>query len=170
MPSIIRKFKQGGKASLLKDSSCKALDQIDVAIIEILKKNCRLSLDEIAKKVGIPKSTLHYRIKRLEEEGIIEGYYTKINNEKLGKNFLTVTFIRAKYKSGYHEKVGQELSKIPGVWAVYFVFGENDFIIITRSESTEDYLKKLETIMNMPEIERTNTQVIAKVIKEDPSA
>jgi len=145
----------------------RALDEIDVGILKILQEDCRISLEQIAEKLGAPKSTIHYRIKRLEEEGVIEGYYAKVNLEKLGKNYLTVTFVRAKYGPGYHEKVGQRLSEIPGVWGIYFIFGENDFVILTRSKDREDYMRKLEKIMDMPEIERTNTQIVAKVIKED---
>jgi Lrp/AsnC family leucine-responsive transcriptional regulator len=145
----------------------KMLDEIDAEIIKILQEDCRVSLEYIANKLGVPKSTIYYRIRRLEEEGIIEGYYAKINFEKLGKDFLTITLVRAKYEQGYHEKVGKKICAIPGVWGVYFVFGENDFIVMARSKNRDDYLRKLETIMSMPEIERTNTLIVAKVLKED---
>jgi len=145
----------------------KSLDELDLKILKILQDDCRISLEQIAKMVGVPKSTIYYRIKRLEDERIIEGYYAKINFAKLGKDYLTITFVKAKYAPGYHEKIGEKLSKIPGVWGVYFIFGENDFVVLARSKDREDYLRKLELMMNMPEIERTNTQVVAKIIKED---
>ncbi len=143
------------------------LDEIDSGILRILQEDCRTPLDQIAERLRVPKSTIHYRIKRLEGEGIIEGYYARVSHAKLGRDYVTATFIRAKYGPGYHEKAGQKLSEISGVWGVYFILGENDFILMSRSNSREDYLQKLEKIMNMPEIERTSTQVIAKVIKED---
>lgn len=149
------------------NDALKSIDELDLKILKILQDDCRISLEQIAKMVGVPKSTIYYRIKRLEEEGIIEGYYAKINFAKLGKDYLTITFVKAKYAPGYHEKIGEKLSKISGVWGVYFIFGENDFVVLTRSKDREDYLRKLELMMNMPEIERTNTQVVAKVIKED---
>jgi len=143
------------------------LDEIDSGILRILQEDCRTPLDQIADRLRVPKSTIHYRIKRLEGEGIIEGYYARVSHAKLGRDYVTATFIRAKYGPGYHEKAGQKLSEISGVWGVYFILGENDFILMSRSNSREDYLQKLEKIMNMPEIERTSTQVVAKVIKED---
>jgi DNA-binding Lrp family transcriptional regulator len=130
--------------------------------------DCRTSLEKIAKKLGVPKSTVHYRIRRLEAEKIIEGYYAKVNATKLGKDYVTITLVRAKYGPDYHEKLGNILAQIPGVWAVYFVFGDTDFIVLTKSDNREDFLKKLENMMNMKEIERTNTQVVAKTLKEDP--
>lgn len=146
------------------------LDEMDLEILKILQEDCRTPLEQIACKLKVPKSTVYYRIRRLEEEGIIEGYYAKINFAKIGKDFFTITFVRARYEPGYHGKVGQKLAQIPGVWAVYFLFGENDFVLLSRSNNREDYLQKLEKIMNMPEIERTNTQIVAKVIKEDVKA
>ena len=149
-------------------NSHKSLDELDREILKILQMDCRTSVDKIAKKLGVPKSTVHYRIKRLEAEKIIEGYYAKVNATKLGKDYVTITLVRAKYGPDYHERLGNMLAQIPGVWAVYFVFGDTDFIVLTRSDNREDFMKKLEKMMNMKEIERTNTQVVAKTLKEDP--
>lgn len=149
-------------------NSHKSLDELDREILKILQMDCRTSVEKIAKKLGVPKSTVHYRIKRLEAEKIIEGYYAKVNATKLGKDYVTITLVRAKYGPDYHERLGNMLAQIPGVWAVYFVFGDTDFIVLTRSDNREDFMKKLEKMMNMKEIERTNTQVVAKTLKEDP--
>lgn len=145
-----------------------SLDEIDTLILEILQKDCRTPLGQISNELGVPKSTVHYRIKRLEAEEIIEGYYAKVDATKLGKDYITVSLIRAKYGPGYHEKVGKMLAEIPGVWAVYFMFGEIDFIVLARSDNREDFMEKLEKVISMQEIERSNTEIIAKVIKEDP--
>ncbi|MEM1545596.1 MAG: Lrp/AsnC family transcriptional regulator [Candidatus Methanomethylicia archaeon] len=144
------------------------IDEIDYAILNILQEDCRTPLEEIARKIKIPKSTVHYRIKKLEERKIIEGYYAKIDAAKLGKEYIAVILVRAKYGPGYHEKVGRKIAEIPGVWAVYFVLGEIDFVVMVRANDREDYMRILNTLMNMKEIERTSTQVVVKMIKEDP--
>jgi len=146
----------------------RSLDEIDIGILEILQKDCRTSLEQIANKLGIPKSTVHYRIKKLETEGTIEGYYAKVNAMKVGKDYITISFIRAKYGPSYHEKVGKMLAQIPGVWAVYFVFGETDFIVLARSNDREDFMEKADKIINTHQIERSGTQIVARIIKEDP--
>lgn len=146
----------------------RSLDEIDARILEILQKDCRTPLEQIASKLGVSKSTVHYRIKRLEAAEIIEGYYAKVDATKIGKDFITVSFVRTKYGPKYHEKAGELLAQIPGVWAVYFVFGETDFIVLCKSDSNKDFMEKLEKMMNMQQIERSNTQVVAKVVKEDP--
>jgi DNA-binding Lrp family transcriptional regulator len=64
--------------------------------------------------------------------------------------------------------VGKMLAKIPGTLAVYFVFGEIDFLALIRSNSRDDFMKKLEKMINLPGIERTSTYVVAKTIIEEP--
>lgn len=114
-----------------------SLDDIDIQILNILQTDCRKSLDEISKMINVSKSTVYYRIKRLESLGVIEGYYAKVNPKALGNDYFTITLVKAKYGPGYHEKIGKILSNIPGVWAVYYVFGEYDFVVIARARDRE---------------------------------
>jgi DNA-binding Lrp family transcriptional regulator len=143
-------------------------DELDLAILKQLQIDCRIPLQDIAEKVGAPTSTVHYRVKRLERDGVIDGYYANVNPEKLGLDYLTVIQVRASYGPGYHERIGKKLAKIPGVWAVYFTLGDTDFFVLTRSKNRKDYTKILEVLMATKEIERTSTQVVSKVIKENP--
>lgn len=143
-------------------------DSIDVTILDMLQKDCRVPLHRIARKLGVPKSTVHYRVRRLEHLGALEGYYAKLNAAQLGFDYMTVVLVRAKYGPKYHEKVGRRLARIPGVWAVYYVLGDIDFIVTIRARNRDDYMAKLEAISSMLDIERTSTQIVAKVVKEDP--
>lgn len=144
------------------------LDPLDKAILHELQIDCRTPLQDIAKKVDAPTSTVHYRVKRLERDGVIDGYYARINPEKLDLDYLTVIQVRAVYGPGYHDRIGKKLAKLPGVWAVYFTLGENDFFVLTRCKDKAEYMKILDVLMATKGIERTSTQVVAKVIREDP--
>jgi len=146
------------------------LDNLDFEILKELQIDCRTPLQEIAEKVGAPTSTVHYRVKRLERDGVIDGYYANINPEKLDLDYLTVIQVRAEYGPGYHERIGKKLAKIPGVWAVYFTLGETDFFLLTRSKDKSEYMKILDVLMATKGIVRTSTQVVAKLIKEDPKS
>ncbi|MHA2359149.1 MAG: Lrp/AsnC family transcriptional regulator [Candidatus Thorarchaeota archaeon] len=143
-------------------------DDLDFAILRELQVDCRIPLQEIAEKVKAPTSTVHYRVKRLERDGVIDGYYANINPERLGYDYLTVIKVHAAYGPGYHERIGKKLAAIPGVWAVYFTLGETDFFVLTRSQDKSDYMKILDLLMATKGIERTSTQVVASVIKENP--
>jgi Lrp/AsnC family leucine-responsive transcriptional regulator len=145
----------------------KPMDRIDFSILRLIQDDCRVPLDKLADRLGIPKSTLHYRIKRLEEVGVIEGYHARVNPLTLGKDYVAIILLKAKYGPRYHQRVGKKIASVPGVWAVYYVFGEYDFIVMIRSADREEYMKNLETLINMPDVERTNTQIVGKIIKED---
>ena len=60
------------------------LDLKDRKILYELDLNCRQSNAQIGKKVGLSRKVVEYRIKRMEDEGVITGYWTAINNYKLG--------------------------------------------------------------------------------------
>jgi DNA-binding Lrp family transcriptional regulator len=143
------------------------LDQTDKRILEIMQTDCRTPSAKIAASLGISKSTIHYRIRKMEKQGIIKKYCTKIDASKVGIDYLTIVLIRAKYGPHYHQRIGEMLAKIPGVLAVYFVLGETDFIVLMRSKSREDFMSKHQKMTNMVDIERTNTQVVAEIMKED---
>ena len=61
------------------------LDNKDLAIIEVLKHNSNFSTQQISKKTGIPISTVHNRIRKLEKSGIIKEYTILLDNKKIGK-------------------------------------------------------------------------------------
>ncbi len=145
-----------------------SLDETDLAILRLLQDDCRTPISTIASRLGIPKSTVHYRVRRLEEAGVIEGCYAKLNAEALHKDYLTITLVRAKYGSGYHERVGRKLAEIPGVWAVYFVLGDIDFVVLAKHKNLDSVRKMINSFLNIEEIERTSTSVIVQAIKEDP--
>ncbi|BCU71605.1 Lrp/AsnC family transcriptional regulator [Stygiolobus caldivivus] len=145
------------------------LDEVDLKILKILQDDAKYPLEKIAEEVRAPKSTVAYRIKRLEKSGVIRGYHAYIDPSSLNLDYLVVTLVKAKYGKDYHEILGQKIAQLPGVWGVYFVLGDNDFIVLARFRNRDEMMNKyLEKLMSMPEIERTNTQIIAKIIRETP--
>ena len=143
------------------------LDKIDLDILRSLQENSRASIRDLSSKLGIPKSTIYYKIKKLEELGVIKGYSTILDSEKLGFEYLVVILIRGKYGPNYHEEIGKFLSSNLYVQAVYFVLGDVDFVVIGKFPNKEKYIEFLEALINSRFIERSSTMVIAKVIKEN---
>jgi len=143
------------------------LDETDRRVLTMLQRDCRVPLQEVAEVLRVPKSTVHYRIRKLEQDGIVEGYQAKVNASRLGYDYLAVVLVRAKYGPRYHEKLGRRLAKISGVSAVYYVLGDIDFIVLIRAKDRDDYMHKLTQMSSMADIERTSTQIVAKVMKED---
>lgn len=144
------------------------LDELDIEILKELQRECRTPLQDIADKVGAPTSTVHYRLKRLERTKIIDGYYAKLNPDKLDIDYIASIRVSVDLKPLSYEKIGEELSKIPGVWSVYMVLGDCDFLLMTRSKNREEFLAIIDRILEVKGIRQLHSQVIVKLIKEDP--
>ena len=144
-----------------------SIDETDRGILEYLQKNARLSNKQIAKYLGLPKSTVQYRVKRLEAEGIIKGYHAIIDSALIGKDYPTLIFIKTKQAMRTYQKVGKMLSNISGISRVYFMAGTYDFVVFCRSSDRKDFMKKVEKIYNIEEVQRTNTIVIFETIKDE---
>lgn len=144
------------------------LDELDIAILKELQKECRTPLQEIAEKVSAPTSTVHYRLKRLERAKVIDGYYVKLNPEKLDIDYIASIRIDIDFASTSYDKIGDELAAIPGIWTVYMILGDCDFLLLTRSKNREGFLKIIDKILEVKGIRQLHTQVVAKLVKEDP--
>lgn len=146
--------------------------ELDARDIEILKAIIDLA-DPSPKRVeevtGIPKSTVHYRINRLREEGVIKNQLFDIDLECLGLRITIISEVFAQYEEGYHDTVGQKLSAIEGVNQVYFTMGETDFIVIAHLADREMVERLIENYENIDEIERTSSKFVISTIKVEPN-
>lgn len=108
----------------------KALDPRDVKILTLLKDNARASIREISKKTGIRPSTVHARIKKLRETGVIEKFTVKLSDEKVGEGFTVFMLI-----SGSTERyLDSAMLKDDHVKGVYGITGEYDVLIKMKFE------------------------------------
>jgi Lrp/AsnC family leucine-responsive transcriptional regulator len=144
------------------------LDELDIAILKELQSECRTPLQEIAERVGAPTSTVHYRLKRLEKTGIVGGYYAKLNSEKLDIDYIAAIRLSIDLSSAHYDEIGIELAKIPGIWTVYLVLGDCDFLVLARSKNRDEFMNIIDKIMDIKGVRQLNTQIVAKLVKEDP--
>jgi len=143
------------------------LDEYDMRILKVLEENAELPLNEIGKRVGIlSASAVSKRISRLKEEGYIERVTAKINYEKLGFNFSTLTQLRVKYRKNYADVLGKKLASIPDVVSVYNTLGDADFMIFAMNRNKDEFSRTLETILALNDIERSDTKTIIRTFKE----
>ncbi|MCH8908331.1 MAG: Lrp/AsnC family transcriptional regulator [Candidatus Heimdallarchaeota archaeon] len=149
-------------------SSNYKIDDLDVAILRALQEDSRTPVQLISEKVNTPASTIHYRLKRMKETSLIDGYYVKLNPTRLNLDYMTIIQVRTKESTKTYRKTGNELAKFKDIWAVYFTLGEWDFILLCRVKNRTSYLDLLEKIMHIEDVERTTSVIIAEVIKEDP--
>jgi DNA-binding Lrp family transcriptional regulator len=106
------------------------LDLKDRKILYELDLNCRQSNTQIGKKVGLKKDIVSYRIKRMQDEGVITNFWTAINTFKLGYQVYRF-YINFQYvSSSIKEKIIQHFINYRNVWAVISLKAEIDFDVI----------------------------------------
>lgn len=121
------------------------LDDLDRAILKLLKEDARLTISEISEKLNKPESTIHFRIRKLQERGVIERY-TIIIGEDLRPKHVAFLILRVEkpiiedFLERYLEYITKTLSMLPNVLMV--AKSEEDKIIALVGEETQEKLNK----------------------------
>ncbi len=106
------------------------LDKIDKAILSLLQNNAHYTIKEIAAKVNISLTPVHERIKKMENEGIIERYVTVLNKKKLGQSLIVYCNISLFKQSADDFSVFNEtINQLPEVVESSVVSGSFDYIL-----------------------------------------
>ncbi len=143
----------------------KKLDPIDHRLLEILQKNARTKLNEMAQQLGLTIPTISERIQKLEERGFIKGYTTILDAKRLGKDitaFITVSIDSSKHYQMFMERA-RETEEI---LECHSVTGEGSHLLKVRAENTNALEKLLSRIQSWPGVLSTKTSVVLSTIKE----
>jgi len=149
----------------LEKSEVKAIDEIDLQIINLLQEDSRLSFNKIARELGISVGTAYNRIRSLEEKGVLKAYTVIVDPVKVGYSLTAITLIQAEGK--HLTDVEKEISRIENVIAVYDITGDYDIAVIARFKDRFDMNNFIKGLLAMPYVKRTVTNVILNIVKED---
>jgi len=149
----------------MQTTSDKKLDPIDHRLLEILQKNARTKLNEMAQQLGLTIPTISERIQKLEERGVIKGYTAILDAKRLGKDitaFITVSIDSSKHYQMFMERA-RETEEI---LECHSVTGEGSHLLKVRAENTNSLEKLLSRIQSWPGVLSTKTSVVLSTIKE----
>jgi len=141
------------------------IDNLDIQIIKLLQEDSRLSYNKIAEKLGISVGTAYNRIKNLEERGILKGYTVIVDPDKVGYGLTALILVQAEGK--HLTEVESEIAKIDNVTSVYDITGEFDIAVIARFKDRDGLNKFIKSLVSLPYVKRTVTNVVLNVVKED---
>lgn len=144
------------------------LDRIDRMILEILQKQGRIAISELAAMVNLSTTPCSERVKRLERDGIIMGYHARLSPELLDKRLLVFLEIKLSAKSGdVFEQVARDLADIPEVLECHLISGEFDYLIKARLKEMSAYRKLLGNILKkLPASASSHSYVVMEEVKE----
>jgi DNA-binding Lrp family transcriptional regulator len=141
------------------------MDELDYEILEKLNENARKSYREIARELKVSLSTISNRIKKLEDEKVIESYIPLINQEKIGYDLTAV--INVKISHGKLIEVQEKISKDKHVSGVFDITGDWDSLIIAHFKDRRDLNGFIKGVLAMDNVERTNTQIVLNIVKNE---
>jgi DNA-binding Lrp family transcriptional regulator len=149
----------------MKSNLTERLDDIDLRIISVIQEDSRLSYNKIASKLGISVGTVYNRIKSLEERGVLKGYTVLIDMDKVGYNLTALILIQAEGK--HLLDVENEIAKMNNVVSVYDITGDFDIAVIARFKDRDSLNRFIKSLIGLPYVKRTVTNVVLNVVKED---
>lgn len=144
------------------------LDRIDRAILNVLSVEARIPLVELAQRVGLSKTPVSARLKRLEEAGVIVAYRAQLSALKLGLDH--VAFVEVKLSDTRETALAafnKAVHAIPEVEECHLIAGGFDYLLKIRTRDISDYRRVLsESLSRLPFVSSTSTYVSMESVKD----
>jgi Lrp/AsnC family leucine-responsive transcriptional regulator len=144
------------------------LDRFDQAILGVLAQDGRISVTDLAKRIGLSKSPTQTRLRRLEAEGVILGYRALLNPIRLGLDH--VTFVEVKLTDTREPALAAfnaAVAKTPEVEQAHMIAGNFDYLLKVRTQDITQYRHVLGAVISaLPHVASTSTYVAMEAVKE----
>jgi Lrp/AsnC family leucine-responsive transcriptional regulator len=144
-----------------------AVDSIDLKIINVLKENSRTTTSEISKKVNLSMPAVAERIRKMEQQDIIEKYTIKVNRDKINYKLLAFIFVNIN-KTENIEEFRRYINQFNSVLECHHVAGEDDYLLKVLVEDTkalEYFLSN--TLKKNKGVFKSNTIIVLSSLKEN---
>ncbi len=145
------------------------LDLYDQAILRGLASDGRISITDLAHKIGLSKSPTQARLRRLEKAGVITGYRALFDPIRLGLNHVSFVEVRlSDTKEAALQAFNAAVAKIPEIEQAHMIAGNFDYLLKIRTRDMMDYRRFLaEKISALPHVANTSTYVAMQAVKEN---
>jgi len=134
------------------------LDEVDHQILDMLIENTRTPFTDIAKQLLISAGTVHVRVKKMEDAGIIQGSSLTLDYKKLGYAFIAYVGIYLQNTSQTHF-VLERISEIPYVTVAHITTGKFNIFCKIRAKNTEHAKDIIFLLDDIEGVYRTETMI-----------
>jgi Lrp/AsnC family transcriptional regulator, leucine-responsive regulatory protein len=141
------------------------LDDLDIKILNTLQKNGRTKRNVIAESIGLSIPSVSERLHKLEEKGIIEGYFAKVNKKAFGYDIMAYILVTME-SSKHYKTFTSKVEKIQQIIECHSVLGEGSHLLKAIVKNTESLEKLLNEIQSWPGVVSTKTTFVLSTIKE----
>ncbi|QGM21748.1 winged helix-turn-helix transcriptional regulator [Spiribacter sp. 2438] len=144
------------------------LDRLDRSILRLLSVEGRISVAELARRIGRSKSPTQARLRRLEDAGVIRGYRAILDPINIGA--AHVAFVEVKLSDTRETALGDfnnAAREVPEIEECHLIAGGFDYLLKVRTPSIVSYRRVLaENISTLPHVAATSTYVAMEAVKE----
>ena len=134
------------------------IDDVDKKILHFLIENTRMPFTEIAKKMDVSAGTIHVRVKKMEDAGIIQGSTLIVDYSRMGYDFIAYVGIMLT-KSNKIQGVLEQLKNIPNVTVASVVSGKYNIFCKVRAKDTKDAKNVIYRIDEIENVLRTESMI-----------
>ena len=145
------------------------LDAFDRRILDVLGAEGRISIADLARRVGLSKSPVQARLRRLEARGVVRGYRAVLHPAALGRDHVAFVEVRlSDTREAALAAFNAAVLAIPAVEACHMIAGSFDYLLKVRSTGMADYRATLAaSISTLPHVAGTSTYVAMETVKEE---
>ena len=133
-------------------------DELDRKLLALLQANARESTANLARKLGVARTTVVARLARLEASGAIVGYTARLGSDAAGRGVQAYVGITVQPKAG--RDVTRKLSRLPELRQLASVSGEFDYMAVLSAESTMRLDALLDEIGEIEGVIKTTSSVV----------
>jgi len=144
------------------------LDRVDHAILRVLATEGRISAAELARRVGLSKSPVQARMKRLEESGVITGYAAQLDWVRMGLAHVAFVEVRlSDTREAALQAFNRAVGLVPEIEECHMIASRFDYLLKVRTADIQDYRRVLgEKLSALPHVASTSTYVAMEAVKE----
>ncbi|MDP2061607.1 MAG: Lrp/AsnC ligand binding domain-containing protein [Phaeovulum sp.] len=144
------------------------LDRFDSAIVAALAADGRMTATELARRVGLTKSPVQARVKRLEAAGVIAGYRAILSPIRMGLAHVAFVEVRlSDTREAALQAFNRAVRAMPEIEECHMIAGGFDYLLKVRTTDIADYRRVMaERISTLPSVAATSTYVAMEAVKE----
>lgn len=143
------------------------LDRVDRQLLALLQADGRLTVAELARTVNLTLTPCIERVRRLEREGYIEGYFARLNPRRLGQQLLAFTEVTLDHATpDVFQRFKDTVQLADEITECHMVAGGFDYLVKTRVRDMDEYRRVLgDKIANIRGVRHTQTYFVLEEVK-----
>ncbi len=137
------------------------MDDVDRRLLVLLQADGRMSNVALAEAVGLAPSTVHARVRRLVDTGVIRGFFADVDPAAVGRTLRAM--IAVSLRSEFRGRIRDFVRSVGGLDAVidtYFLAGNDDFLLHVAAWDTDDLRRIVEYLNAREEVAGTHTSLV----------